>query len=152
MFMKAALGLRQVLVQPLLTRLLTVDLPGLMVLPKRLEINIPPAVTSVAEAAVGHDIIMQAVASAVLQVRHCTDSQSAHLQGRGSMAPLRLVHGDNFCRLACIIFDVMLGSRCPVTLTSSAVQCLCACERAACSAVLLTEQAAPAPRQSPLNL
>ena len=53
--------------QPLLTRLLTVDLPGLMVLPKRLEINIPPAVTSVAEAAVGHDIIMQAVASAVLQ-------------------------------------------------------------------------------------
>ena len=56
-------------VQPLLTRLLTVDLPGLMVLPKRLEINIPPAVTSVAEAAVGHDIIMRAVASAVLQAR-----------------------------------------------------------------------------------
>ena len=44
-----------------------------MVLPKRLEINIPPAVTSVAEAAVGHDIIMRAVASAVLQV-HCVRS------------------------------------------------------------------------------
>lgn len=39
-----------------------------MVLPKRLEINIPPAVTAVAEAAVGHDAVMRAVASAVLQV------------------------------------------------------------------------------------
>lgn len=55
--------------QPFLTKLLTVDLPGLMVLPKRLEINIPPAVTAVAEAAVGHDAVMRAVASAVLQVR-----------------------------------------------------------------------------------
>ena len=44
------------------------DLPGLMVLPKRLQINIPPAVTAVAEAAVGHDAVMRAVASAVLQV------------------------------------------------------------------------------------
>eukprot|EP00891_Asterochloris_glomerata_P002707 jgi/Astpho2/2707/Aster-00893 len=41
--------------QAFLTKLLTVDLPSLMVLPKRLEINIPPAITSVAEAAVGHD-------------------------------------------------------------------------------------------------
>ena len=55
--------------QPFLSRLLTVDLPGLMVLPKRLQINIPPAVTAVAEAAVGHDAVMRAVASAVLQVR-----------------------------------------------------------------------------------
>lgn len=39
-----------------------------MVLPKRLQINIPPAVTAVAEAAVGHDAVMRAVASAVLQV------------------------------------------------------------------------------------
>jgi hypothetical protein len=39
-----------------------------MVLPERLEINIPPSVTSVAEAAVGRDTIMRAVASAVLQV------------------------------------------------------------------------------------
>ena len=38
-----------------------------MVLPKRLEINIPPAVTAVAEAAVGRDVVMRAVASAVLQ-------------------------------------------------------------------------------------
>lgn len=45
------------------------DLPGLMVLPRRLEINIPPAVTTVAEAAVGHDVVMRAVASAVLQVK-----------------------------------------------------------------------------------
>ena len=37
------------------------------VLPKRLEIDIPPSVTSVAEAAVGRDTIMRAVASAVLQ-------------------------------------------------------------------------------------
>ena len=57
------------MMQPLLARLLTVDLPGLMVLPRRLEINIPPAVTTVAEAAVGHDVVMRAVASAVLQVR-----------------------------------------------------------------------------------
>lgn len=36
-------------------------------LPKRLEINIPPALTAVAEAAVGRDAVMRAVASAVLQ-------------------------------------------------------------------------------------
>lgn len=54
--------------QSFLTKLLTVDLPGLMVLPERLEINIPPSVTSIAEAAVGRDTIMRAVASAVLQV------------------------------------------------------------------------------------
>ena len=54
-------------VQAFLTHLLTVDLPKLMVLPKRLEINIPPAVTAVAEAAVGRDVVMRAVASAVLQ-------------------------------------------------------------------------------------
>jgi hypothetical protein len=56
------------LLQNLLNRLLTVDLPGLMVLPQRLEISIPPSVTSIAEAAVGRDTIMRAVASAVLQV------------------------------------------------------------------------------------
>ena len=57
--------------QAFLTRLLTVDLPGLMVLPKRLEIGIPPGLTSVAEAAVGRDAVMRAVASAVLQVMLC---------------------------------------------------------------------------------
>ncbi len=55
--------------QAFLTKLLTVDLPALMTLPSRLEINIPPAVTAVAEAAVGRDAVMRAVASAVLQVR-----------------------------------------------------------------------------------
>ena len=40
---------------------------AVQVLPKRLEIDIPPSVTSVAEAAVGRDTIMRAVASAVLQ-------------------------------------------------------------------------------------
>jgi hypothetical protein len=53
--------------QSFLRKLLTVDLPALMVLPKRLEVNIPPSVTSIAEAAVGRDTIMRAVASAVLQ-------------------------------------------------------------------------------------
>ena len=62
------LTIRLSLPQPFLSKLLTVDLPNLMVLPKRLEINIPPAVTAVAEAAVGHDAVMRAVASAVLQV------------------------------------------------------------------------------------
>lgn len=55
--------------QSFLKRLLTHDLPAAMALPKRLEVNIPPSVTSVAEAAVGRDTIMRAVASAVLQVR-----------------------------------------------------------------------------------
>lgn len=55
------------MLQNFLRKLLTVDLPGLMVLPKRLEVAIPPSVTSVAEAAVGRDTIMRAVASAVLQ-------------------------------------------------------------------------------------
>ena len=58
----------QAAVQAFLTKLLTVQLPGLIVLPKRLDINIPPAVTAVAEAAVGRDAVMRAVASAVLQV------------------------------------------------------------------------------------
>ncbi len=60
--------------QAFLTKLFTVDLPGLIVLPKRLDINIPPAVTAVAEAAVGRDAVMRAVASAVLQVHFCTQS------------------------------------------------------------------------------
>ena len=55
-------------IQGFLTELLTVNLPGLMVQPKRMEINIPPAVTAVAEAAVGRDAVMAAVASAVMQV------------------------------------------------------------------------------------
>jgi hypothetical protein len=56
------------LLQNLLNQLLTVDLPAMMVLPERLEISVPPSVTSIAEAAVGRDTIMRAVASAVLQV------------------------------------------------------------------------------------
>ncbi|GLC46337.1 hypothetical protein PLESTM_001859400 [Pleodorina starrii] len=59
--------MRVPVVQNYLRKLLTVDLPGLMVLPQRLEINIPPSVTTIAEAAVGRDTIMRAVASAVLQ-------------------------------------------------------------------------------------
>lgn len=55
------------ILQPFLTKLLTVDLPGLITLPNKLEIHIPPAVTAVAEAAVGRDAVMRAVASAVLQ-------------------------------------------------------------------------------------
>ena len=55
------------ILQPFLTKLLTVDLPGLITLPDKLEIHIPPAVTAVAEAAVGRDAVMRAVASAVLQ-------------------------------------------------------------------------------------
>ena len=39
----------------------------MMVLPKRLDVNIPPAVTAVAEAAVGRGAVLRAVASAVLQ-------------------------------------------------------------------------------------
>lgn len=54
-------------IQPFLTKLFTVDLPRLMTLPKRLEIAIPPAVTAVAEAAIGRDAVLRAVASAVLQ-------------------------------------------------------------------------------------
>jgi len=55
------------ILQPFLSKLFTKDLPELMTLPRRLEINIPPAVTAVAEAAVGRDAVMRAVASAVLQ-------------------------------------------------------------------------------------
>lgn len=54
-------------IQPFLTKLFTVDLPRLMTLPNKLEIAIPPAITAVAEAAVGRDAVMRAVASAVLQ-------------------------------------------------------------------------------------
>ena len=56
------------IIKNFLTQLLTVDLPGLMVLPNRLEIDLSPSVTAVAEAAVGRDVVMQAVASAVMQV------------------------------------------------------------------------------------
>jgi hypothetical protein len=59
--------MRVPVVQRFLRKLLTVDLPSLMVLPQRLEINLPPSVTVLAEAAVGRDTVMRAVASAVLQ-------------------------------------------------------------------------------------
>ena len=65
--------------QAYLTRLFTVDLPGLMVLPRRLEINIPPAVTAVAEAAVGRDAVMRAVATAVLQADALENALAAAL-------------------------------------------------------------------------
>jgi Ca2+-dependent lipid-binding protein len=55
------------ILQKLLAKLLADDLPALMVLPNQIRIDIPPSVTTVAEAAVGRDAIMQAVASAVLQ-------------------------------------------------------------------------------------
>jgi Ca2+-dependent lipid-binding protein len=57
--------------QRYLKKLLTVDLPSVMVLPQRLEVNLPPSVTVLAEAAVGRDTVMRAVASAVLQARAC---------------------------------------------------------------------------------
>ena len=53
--------------QKFLRQLLTVELPKMMVLPAKLEVSIPPSVTSIAEAAVGRDAIMRAVASAVLE-------------------------------------------------------------------------------------
>lgn len=59
--------MRVPVLQRYLRKLLTVDLPQAMVLPQRLEINLPPAVTALAEAAVGRDVVMRAVASAVLQ-------------------------------------------------------------------------------------
>ena len=38
-----------------------------MVLPKRLEINIPPSISSIAEAAVGRDAVMRSLARAVFE-------------------------------------------------------------------------------------
>ena len=70
--------------QAFLTKLLTVDLPGLIVLPKRLDINIPPAVTAVAEAAVGRDAVMRAVASAVLQVQSSDLAVGRDMANRGA--------------------------------------------------------------------
>ena len=43
------------IIKNFLTQLLTKDLPGLMVLPKRLEIDLSPSVTAVAEAAEEQD-------------------------------------------------------------------------------------------------
>ena len=39
----------------------------MMVLPKRLEINIPPSISSIAEAAVGRDAVMRSLARAVFE-------------------------------------------------------------------------------------
>lgn len=58
--------MRMPIIQDFLTKLLTKDLPRLMVLPERLEINIPPALTAVAEAAIGRDAVATAVATAVV--------------------------------------------------------------------------------------
>ena len=59
--------MRMPIIQDFLTKLLTKDLPRLMVLPQRLDINIPPALTAVAEAAIGRDAVSRAVATAVVQ-------------------------------------------------------------------------------------
>ena len=89
--------------QPFLSKLLTVDLPGLMVLPKRLEINIPPAVSAVAEAAVGRDAVMRAVASAVLQVNtFLWTSANSQIFIRGHNPPINVVAdlSKQFCTIA----------------------------------------------------
>lgn len=54
------------ILQDFLRQLITVSVPSMMVLPKRLEVNIPPAVTAIAEAAIGREAVMQALAMALL--------------------------------------------------------------------------------------
>mmetsp|Transcript_40465 Transcript_40465/g.114601 ORF Transcript_40465/g.114601 Transcript_40465/m.114601 type:complete len:911 (+) Transcript_40465:443-3175(+) len=75
--------MRVPILQKLLAKLLIEDLPGLMVLPQRIEIVVPPALTSVAEAAVGRDAIMKAVATAVLQA----DTVEANLASALPLGP-----------------------------------------------------------------
>ena len=99
----------QLATQTLLRKLLTEDLPGLMVLPKRIEIAIPPSVTSVAEAAVGRDTIMRAVASAVLQVRRESGAQEAKWL---ALEMQRYWQGNYACRRKCSAAGEEDGSGC----------------------------------------
>ena len=60
-----------------LTKLLTVDLPGAMMLPRRLNFNINPSFTAIAEAAIGQDTVRGAVLAAI----------AAEQNGAGAPAP-----------------------------------------------------------------
>jgi len=109
--------------QAFLTKLLTVDLPGLIVLPRRLDVNIPPSVGAVAEAAVGRDAVMRAVASAVLQVPAPAPRRSAPLAlrlagrprrwGRAMARPGRSARASSL-RAACHAQDCQAGGGCIV--------------------------------------
>ena len=63
---KRAQLMRIPLVQSYLTRLITEDLPNLMVLPRKLEFDIPSSLTAVAEAAIGQDLVRRAILKAVV--------------------------------------------------------------------------------------
>jgi len=52
-----------------LTKLLTVDLPGAMMLPRRLNFNINPSFTAIAEAAIGQEAVRGAVLAAIAAVQ-----------------------------------------------------------------------------------
>ena len=84
--------------------------PSAQVLPKRLEIDIPPSVTSVAEAAVGRDTIMRAVASAVLQADAV--EQVWIVRGQYGRGPMMLDHHSHED-----IVNVALTSTCPTSLS-----------------------------------
>ena len=115
--------------QAFLTHLLTVDLPKLMVLPKRLEINIPPAVTAVAEAAVGRDVVMRAVASAVLQADALENALIAALPLGPQSAAGGVSLPDSFqgelqvrpCLCVSLFYDALLCSNMTVLLLQSCV-------------------------------
>ena len=53
-------------VQSFLSKLITEDLPSLMILPRKLTFEIPPSLAAVAGAAIGEDIVKKSILSAVV--------------------------------------------------------------------------------------
>ncbi|WZN58971.1 hypothetical protein HKI87_01g04960 [Chloropicon roscoffensis] len=64
---KRAQLMRIPIIQSFLTKLITEDLPNLMILPRKLNFEIPPSLAAVAGAAIGEDIVKKAILNAVLR-------------------------------------------------------------------------------------
>jgi len=63
---KRAQLMRIPIIQSFLTKLITEDLPNLMILPRKLNFEIPPSLAAVAGAAIGEDIVKRAILNAVV--------------------------------------------------------------------------------------
>ena len=138
--------------QNFLRKLLTVELPGVMVLPQRLEINLPPSVTVLAEAAVGRDTVMRAVASAVLQADameqaliNALPMDAANVASAVSVPeafvvrpwPLLYMHADediisHFPRASCYFSLMRDGAQCGVSEAPSAMCALFVADLQSC--------------------
>ncbi|QDZ19887.1 hypothetical protein HOP50_03g24040 [Chloropicon primus] len=77
---KRAQLMRIPIIQSFLTKLITEDLPNLMILPRKLNFEIPPSLAAVAGAAIGDDIVRKAILNAVVNSEEQEDMPEEQLE------------------------------------------------------------------------